>query len=602
MPRGVSEAMLVARVYSVEVGVARHADADPARLADRHTTTVVELERAHGQVLFGFVRRLGVSDSAASDVVQESLLRLFRQLVDGAAIADPKAWTFHTAYRLAMDEHRRFARVTRLVSRLPGWRTTTSDDPALGPERELVWAEVNRLPQRQRAVPYLRFRGDLDFDAIGHTMGITASAARSHCTQALATLRTATRRGADVMDERRLESILRDGPPDEPAYRGDIAARLRAERDADEPGGSLIALVPAAPHGSPRRWRGLLPAAAAGIVVLLAAGLVLTLDDDEPRMTTPEVRDPSVLVDRWVGPPSDDGTMAAFVDFRAGGEFVYVTGRSTQPTRWGSTWSVDDDGLLAFVLNSEEQQCRIGAVGHYRWTGPHDTSTLTLSVVDDECPLRAGELEGTWTHTACPVGGSDCLGPVDAGTYASVTFDPFGTNRYGQVSYILPSGWAVTADSRAQLSLQPVDDDAQVRIDLWADVAVATAGCDGAPDTAAIGAAAVGDALADHEGLAARRTQTTIDGRDARVVDAEVVAGWSQVCPDEGDEAFVALLASRTGVPVSWAVGVSAEEQVRVILVDVANGRTTAIVVRGAFDNAGSIIESFRFADGADSP
>ena len=189
MPCGVSGAMQVVRVVSVEVGVTGRADPDPTRPADRNTTTVVELERAHGQVLCGFVRRLGVSDSAASDVVQESLLRLFRQLGDGP-IADPKAWTFHTAYRLAMDEHRRFARVTRLVSRLPGSRSTASDDPTLGPERELVWAEVDRLPQRQRAVVYLRFRADLDFDAIGDTMGITASTARSHCTQALATLRT----------------------------------------------------------------------------------------------------------------------------------------------------------------------------------------------------------------------------------------------------------------------------------------------------------------------------------------------------------------------------------------------------------------------------
>jgi RNA polymerase sigma factor (sigma-70 family) len=189
-PFCVSEAMLVVRAESVETRVDDRADADPARLADRHTRTVVDLERAHGQVLFGFVRRLGVSDSAASDVVQESLLRLFRQLVDGAAINDPKAWTFHTAYRLAMDEHRRFARVTRLVARLPGSRSTATDDPSLGLERELVWAEVDRLPQRQRAVLYLRFRADLDFDAVGQTMGITANAARSHCTQALATLRS----------------------------------------------------------------------------------------------------------------------------------------------------------------------------------------------------------------------------------------------------------------------------------------------------------------------------------------------------------------------------------------------------------------------------
>jgi hypothetical protein len=272
------------------------------------------------------------------------------------------------------------------------------------------------------------------------------------------------------------------------------------------------------------------------------------------------------------------------------------------PVSWGSAWSVDDEGLLTLVLNSEEQRCRIGAVGHYRATGPPAATGLTLSVIDDECALRAADLVGTRTHTACPVGGSDCLGPVDAGVYASVTFDPLGANRYGQLEFTLPSGWAVTADSRAQLSLQPVGDDDRVRVDVWADVAVATPGCDGAPDAAVVGASALADALAAHEGVDASRSETTIDDRDARVMDVAVLDGWSQVCPGEGDEPFVVLLASRSGVPVSWTVGVSADDQVRIMFVDVADGRTAAIVIHWSNEEADSIVESFRISDVAETP
>jgi RNA polymerase sigma factor (sigma-70 family) len=53
----------------------------------------------------------------------------------------------------------------------------------------MVWGEVDRLPERQRAVLYLRYRADLTFDAIGGVLGITASAARSHASQAIRTLR-----------------------------------------------------------------------------------------------------------------------------------------------------------------------------------------------------------------------------------------------------------------------------------------------------------------------------------------------------------------------------------------------------------------------------
>ena len=149
---------------------------------------VVRLERTHGQTLFGFVRRLGISDSAAADVVQESFVRLFDVLLAGQQIVDTKAWVFHTAYRLAMDEHRRFARIHRLASRLES-RQALDTDPADGFEQRLVWSAVDRLPERQRAVLYLRFRADLSFDAVASIMGITASAARSHSTQALASLR-----------------------------------------------------------------------------------------------------------------------------------------------------------------------------------------------------------------------------------------------------------------------------------------------------------------------------------------------------------------------------------------------------------------------------
>jgi RNA polymerase sigma-70 factor (ECF subfamily) len=87
-----------------------------------------------------------------------------------------------------MDEHRRFARGLRLANARP--RPTDVGDPGDDLERQQVWSEVDRLPDRQRAVLYLRYRADLAFEEVGLTLGITASAARSHCTQALATLRT----------------------------------------------------------------------------------------------------------------------------------------------------------------------------------------------------------------------------------------------------------------------------------------------------------------------------------------------------------------------------------------------------------------------------
>lgn len=150
---------------------------------------VVDLEKHDGQSLFGFVRRQGLTDDQARDAVQETLLRLWRELAAGATIENPRAWCYRAIYRLAMDHHRLGRRLRLLAGRLelPG---LSSSDPAESMnDRVAVWAEVDRLPARQRQILYLRYRSDLSFDEIGEILGITASAGRSHATQALATLR-----------------------------------------------------------------------------------------------------------------------------------------------------------------------------------------------------------------------------------------------------------------------------------------------------------------------------------------------------------------------------------------------------------------------------
>lgn len=154
--------------------------------ADRQV--IVDLEARHGQTLFGFVRRLGLSDEQAADCVQEVLLRLWAELGRGTTVLDPKGWAFRSIYRLAMDEHRLRRRVAGLVSLLAGG-ATVQRPPSADVDRIAVWTEVDRLPERQRNVLYLRYRADLAFDEIGVVLGITASAARSHATQATATLR-----------------------------------------------------------------------------------------------------------------------------------------------------------------------------------------------------------------------------------------------------------------------------------------------------------------------------------------------------------------------------------------------------------------------------
>ena len=161
------------------------------QVPDRHAlearALVIELEHDEGQGLFGFALRLGLSEMESQDAVQETLLRLWAQLQTGARIDRPRNWTFRTIFRIAMDQHRLRRRATSLLERI---RLSARSGPLQEPGGVVdVWPEVDRLTDRQRQVIYLRYQADLAFDEIGTVLGISASAARSHCTFGLSTLR-----------------------------------------------------------------------------------------------------------------------------------------------------------------------------------------------------------------------------------------------------------------------------------------------------------------------------------------------------------------------------------------------------------------------------
>lgn len=158
-------------------------------IGDDAWQTVVDLEQAAGQRLYGYALRLGVDGGRAGDLVQEALLRLWHELSNGADIRSPEAWAYRTLSRLAMDEHRLHRRVANLVARL-GERATPRVMETDATERVTVWSQVDSLPDRQRQVIYLRYQADLSFEEIGQVMDISPGAARSHATTALRSLRT----------------------------------------------------------------------------------------------------------------------------------------------------------------------------------------------------------------------------------------------------------------------------------------------------------------------------------------------------------------------------------------------------------------------------
>lgn len=172
--------------------VERVADATQQSIPDPRILELIQAR--HGQAMLGFAMRLSRDPDRAADAVQETLFRLWREQCRGTDLGDPVAWSFRALYRICMDQHRFARRLDGLLGRLRGQAIVQGpgDDDGV---RE-VWTEVDRLPDRQRHVLYLRYRADLSYDSIGTVLGITPGAARTMASRGLDRLRS--RLGVDL--------------------------------------------------------------------------------------------------------------------------------------------------------------------------------------------------------------------------------------------------------------------------------------------------------------------------------------------------------------------------------------------------------------------
>jgi RNA polymerase sigma factor (sigma-70 family) len=164
----------------------RTTDAVVAVRVPLEAAAVSAVHERRGRELFGLCRRLGLDDEEANDAVQEAFLRMWAESSRGVIIVDPEGWAFRVAYRLAMDHHRLRRLVQAMTDRLTA---VTPPDELDAADRLSVWAAIDLLPPRQRAVLYLRYRADLSFERIGAIMGITANGARNDASAATASLR-----------------------------------------------------------------------------------------------------------------------------------------------------------------------------------------------------------------------------------------------------------------------------------------------------------------------------------------------------------------------------------------------------------------------------
>lgn len=149
---------------------------------------------AHHREIYRYLRRATARASEADDLSQETFLRAYRAWRSLPPDANVRAWLFAIATNLYRNHFRAERRRREAHA---AFRATRSDTDPDGPEDEtlvnetrgVIEATVARLPLKQRLAFTLRKVHDLDYEAIGRSLGCSVESARAHVFQALRKIR-----------------------------------------------------------------------------------------------------------------------------------------------------------------------------------------------------------------------------------------------------------------------------------------------------------------------------------------------------------------------------------------------------------------------------
>lgn len=142
-------------------------------IADRQPSAIASLYRRHAKTLKKVIYQVLQDEAEAEDVLQESILQIWREATSySASLGKPLGWLVTIARRRAIDRVRRRAAYCRAKDRFGiyveteprSWlRGCTQEDNA-GPDiRQFLEREMNRLPDFQREALRLSF-----FNGLSH--------------------------------------------------------------------------------------------------------------------------------------------------------------------------------------------------------------------------------------------------------------------------------------------------------------------------------------------------------------------------------------------------------------------------------------------------
>jgi RNA polymerase sigma-70 factor (ECF subfamily) len=144
-----------------------------------------ELMNRYRRRLFSYLYRLCGNRTVAEDLLQETMIKIWRGIKRFSTDYRFSTWSFTIAYRLAIDEKRKrkvrmgiFATAPREYTEVD--RVTPLENLEDQEIRTAVRKALAGLPEKQRQVFLLRQHGEMSFKEIAHLTGEPLNTVLSH--------------------------------------------------------------------------------------------------------------------------------------------------------------------------------------------------------------------------------------------------------------------------------------------------------------------------------------------------------------------------------------------------------------------------------------
>ena len=152
-----------------------------------------ELVKKYQKEVYGLACRIVVDPEEAKDMSQQAFLQAFIHIRDFRGQAQFRTWLFRIAINQCynyLKSRKKFGDpVDYTEFNLVGEEDDPQEELIAHDERQRLYAALNRLPAKQRAVLTLKLEQGLSYQEISDILGGTAGAARVNYCQALKTLK-----------------------------------------------------------------------------------------------------------------------------------------------------------------------------------------------------------------------------------------------------------------------------------------------------------------------------------------------------------------------------------------------------------------------------